>query len=124
MSEQKTKKDLEEWYQEVTRKSFDSLEKTGQEQVDIEGEMERQSRQEPEQATQEEPEESPYEDNVLYKEYKNCIQAIGVTEYLRGKLSNYLAMTQVSDFDDLKKEQNKKEIQEIVNELSKTIAEL
>lgn len=93
-----------------------SVEKT----VSIEQEIAKDS-EEQEKISQEREQE---EDKVLMTEYENCIKAIGISEFLRNKLSNYLAMTQVSDFDSLKKDEMKNEIKYIVDELSKITAEL
>ena len=73
--------------------------------------------------TQQEPEQEQ-EDEVLKTEYENCIKAVGIAEFLRNQLSNYLAMTQVPDLEGFKKDHMKSELKVIMNELSKTVAEL
>jgi hypothetical protein len=64
------------------------------------------------------------QDNVLRTEFENCIKAVGVTEYLRNLLTNYVAMTQVPDLDGFKKDKMKSELKVVMDELSRTIAEL
>lgn len=86
--------------------------------------IEQELEQEVEKEQEERDSAHPYEDNVLLREYKNCVQAIGISEFLRNKLANYLAMTQVQDFDDVKKQDEKQEIQKVVNELSNIVSEL
>lgn len=121
MKNENTKKDLKEWYERVTNQTFDSAEAAVDKgSYDIEKELERET----EQSQEQEQPQNPYEDKVLFNEYKNCVQAIGMTEFLKSKLANYLPMTQVADFDSMKKEQDKEEIKRIVDELSKVVAEL
>jgi len=72
-------------------------------------------------AAQQEPEQ---EDEVLKTEYENCIKAVGIAEFLRNQLTNYLAMTQVPDLEGFKKDHMKSELKVIMDELSKTVAEL
>lgn len=67
---------------------------------------------------------SQEEDHVLANEYENCLKAVGITEFLKGKLANYLAMTQDQDLEGFKKDEMKNGLKEVVNELSNTIAEL
>lgn len=64
------------------------------------------------------------QDNVLKTEFENCIKAVGITEYLRNQLTNYIAMTQVPDLEGFKKDKMKSELKVIMDELSRTIAEL
>ena len=109
-------KSVLEWYENIDQEepapdaetSGASIEQT----VSIEKEVEQEQETDSEQ------------DHVQMQEYENCIKAIGISEFLRNKLSNYLAMTQVSDFDSLKKDELKNEIKYIVDELSRTTSEL
>lgn len=64
------------------------------------------------------------QDNVLKTEFENCIKAVGIAEYLRNQLNNYIAMTQVPDLEGFKKDKMKSELKVIMDELSRTIAEL
>lgn len=64
------------------------------------------------------------EDNVLRNEFENCIKAVGLAEFLRNQLGNYVAMTQVPDLEGFKKDHMKSEIKTVMQELSNTIAEL
>lgn len=74
-------------------------------------------------AFQGEPEERQ-EDKVLRTEYENCIKAVGIAEFLRNQLSNYLAMTQTPDLEAFKKDHMKSELKVVMDELSRTVAEL
>jgi hypothetical protein len=71
--------------------------------------------------TSEEPEQ---EDEVSNVEFENCVKAVGLTEYLRNQLSNYIPMTQVPDLEGFKKDKARADIKLVLNELTNTIAEL
>jgi hypothetical protein len=71
--------------------------------------------------TSEEPEQ---EDEVSNVEFENCVKAVGLTEYLRNQLSNYIPMTQVPDLEGFKKDKSRADIKLVLNELTNTIAEL
>lgn len=116
---------LLDWYHKHGIDAPDSSsEVDGLKNTDGSPNIEQELEQEVEQEQQDREEVSPYEDNVLMKEYKNVLQAIGISEFLRNKFANYLAMTQVQDFDDTKKHNEKQEIQKVVNELSNIVSEL
>lgn len=70
------------------------------------------------------PEPEEQEDHVLKTEFENCIKAVGLSEFLRNQLGNYIAMTQVPDLEGFKKDHMKSEIKTVMQELSKTIGEL
>lgn len=73
--------------------------------------------------TAEEP-EPEQEDEVSNAEFENCVKAVGLTEYLRNQLSNYIPMTQVPDLEGFKKDKARADIKLVLNELTNTIAEL
>jgi len=73
--------------------------------------------------TSEEP-EPEQEDEVSNVEFENCVKAVGLTEYLRNQLSNYIPMTQVPDLEGFKKDKARADIKLVLNELTNTIAEL
>lgn len=120
-------KSVLEWYENTP--AITSQNNQGHQSVpDIESELNNNIEKE---QPEEQPEEQPTQeqDTVLMNEYKNCLHAIGTSEFLRHELTNYLAFTQVHDFDAdkeaaMKKEQFKNQIKEVANELSKIISEL
>jgi len=73
--------------------------------------------------TSEEP-EPEQEDEVSNIEFENCVKAVGLAEYLRNQLSNYIPMTQVPDLEGFKKDKARADIKLVLNELTNTIAEL
>lgn len=100
-------KSISEWYNEEEPSQEPPEQVQG---VSIEKELEAQVKVEP--------------DNVLQSEFENCIKAVGLAEFLRNQLGNYVAMTQVPDLEGFKKDHMKSEVKTVMQELSNTIAEL
>jgi len=63
-------------------------------------------------------------EKVVLMDYEKCIKTIGLIEFLRSKVVGFLELNKTSGINEFEKEKNKEAMKTIVDEISRTVAEI